>query len=230
MWLDTNNGKLYIYIDDGDSSQWIQPDTSVFDGNYDDLINKPVLATVATSGSYNDLADKPTFGESGFDGTFNSLTGTPTTLIGYGITDAATSVQGALADTAVQPTSATFTGLVTLQQTTEKLNILTGATGTVIHNLDNGAVFYHSALAGNFTANFTNVPTTEDRTISVVLILEQGGTPYMPTALEIDGVAQTIRWQGGVAPTGTTSGVDVISFSLIKVGVNWTVIGSGTSY
>lgn len=34
---------------------------------------------------------------------FSNLTGVPTTLAGYGITDAATSAQGALADTAVQP-------------------------------------------------------------------------------------------------------------------------------
>jgi len=36
---------------------------------------------------------------------FSNLTSTPTTLAGYGITDAATSAQGALADTAVQPAS-----------------------------------------------------------------------------------------------------------------------------
>jgi len=38
-----------------------------------------------------------------FDGAFSSLSGTPTTLVGYGITDAATSAQGLLADSAVQP-------------------------------------------------------------------------------------------------------------------------------
>jgi hypothetical protein len=37
------------------------------------------------------------------DFAFSSLTGTPTTLSGYGITDAATSAQGTLADSAVQP-------------------------------------------------------------------------------------------------------------------------------
>jgi len=40
---------------------------------------------------------------SDFDGQFSSLAGTPTTLAGYGITDAATTAQGALAATAVQP-------------------------------------------------------------------------------------------------------------------------------
>jgi len=47
---------------------------------------------------------------------FGDLTSTPTTLAGYGITDAATSTQGALADTAVQPGDAlvgTLTGDVT---------------------------------------------------------------------------------------------------------------------
>lgn len=33
---------------------------SDFSGNYNDLTNKPTLATVATSGSYNDLSGKPT--------------------------------------------------------------------------------------------------------------------------------------------------------------------------
>ena len=47
-----------------------------------------------------------------FDGTFAALTGKPTTLAGYGITDAATSAQGALADTAVQRGD-TFVGNVT---------------------------------------------------------------------------------------------------------------------
>ena len=32
---------------------------SSFTGNYEDLVGKPDLATVATSGSYNDLSDKP---------------------------------------------------------------------------------------------------------------------------------------------------------------------------
>ena len=115
--------------------------------------------------------------------------------------------------------------------TTEKTNALTGATGVVVHNLNNGAVFDHASLAANFTANFTNVPTTNSRTISVALILTQGGTAYMPTAVQIDGTAQTILWQGGSAPTGTANGTDVVSFTLIRSSAGaWKVIGSATSY
>ena len=57
------------------------------------------LSTVATTGAYADLSGLPNL----FDGAWSSLSGTPTTLAGYGITDAATSAQGALAATAVQP-------------------------------------------------------------------------------------------------------------------------------
>lgn len=125
----------------------------------------------------------------------------------------------------------TVSGLTTLAETTEVTSDLTGATGVVVHNLDNGAVFDHTSLAADFTANFTNVPTTTNRTISVVLILSQGATAYIPTAVQIDGAAQTILWQGGSAPTGTASGTDVIGFTLIRSsGGAWKVVGSATGY
>jgi len=49
--------------------------------------------------------DGATWIDSGSGLTFAEISSTPTTLAGYGITDAATSAQGALADTALQPTS-----------------------------------------------------------------------------------------------------------------------------
>jgi len=128
-------------------------------------------------------------------------------------------------------TDTTFTGVTTFAQTTEITSDLTGATGVVVHNLNNGAIFDHTSLAADFTANFTNVPTTTNRTISVVLILSQGATAYIPTAVQIDGVAQTILWQGGSAPTGTASGTDVVGFTLIRSsGGAWKIVGSMTGY
>ena len=95
------------------------------------ILNKPSLATVATTGDYDDLSNKPTIptvptNVSAFtndaqyitsadvpaaqtNADWNATSGAgeilnkPTTLAGYGITDAATSAQGAKADTAVQP-------------------------------------------------------------------------------------------------------------------------------
>ena len=69
LWFDSTSGYLYVYVDDGDSQQWVQPVAgNVFSGNYDDLTNKPTL----------------------FDGAYSSLTGTPTipsTLTDLGISD-----------------------------------------------------------------------------------------------------------------------------------------------
>jgi hypothetical protein len=125
---------------------------------------------------------------------------------------------------------ATFTGLVSLQQTTELLNTKTSATGTVVHDFSTGAVFYHSSISANFTANFTNVPTTNDRTIVVSLILAQGVTARIPSAVQIAGSAQTIKWQDNTVPTGNASKVDIVSFSLIRTGSAWTVLGGLSTY
>lgn len=123
-----------------------------------------------------------------------------------------------------------ISGLTTLTYTSEKLNTKTSATGTVTHDLSTGSVFYHSSISNNFTANFTNVPTTNDRALGVTLILAQGGTPYMSTALQIDGSAQTIKWVNNIVPTGTANKVDIVGFSLIRTGSAWTVLGQYSTY
>ena len=122
-------------------------------------------------------------------------------------------------------------GLTSLTRTTETLSTQTGSTGTVTHDITNGNIFYHSGIAGDFTANFTNVPTTDNKTISLVLVLAQGtSTAYLPTAVEIDSAAQTILWQGSSTPSGTANKTDVVGFTLIRAIGTWTVIGSVTSY
>lgn len=127
--------------------------------------------------------------------------------------------------------NATLGGYTTQGQTVEVVApAITGATGLVTHDTSNGTTFYHSGIAANFTANFTNVPTTNNRTITVVLVLIQGSTPYYPNALQINGVAQTIKWANATAPTPTASRVEIVSFSLIYMSGTWTVIGQLSTY
>ena len=126
--------------------------------------------------------------------------------------------------------SPSFTGTVSLQQTTELLNVKSAATGTVNHDFSTGAIWYHSAVAANFTPNFINVPTTNNRTIVVSLIISQGSTPYYPSALQIGGTSQTIKWLDSTTPTATASKVEVYSFSLIRVQSSWIVLGSQTTF
>jgi hypothetical protein len=123
-------------------------------------------------------------------------------------------------------------GLTTLTYTSEKLITKTsaGSAGTVTHDLSTGSVFYHSSISSNFTANITNVPTTNDRAIGVTLVLAQGVTAYMSTVLQIDGSTQTIKWVNNSTPTGTASKVDIVGFSLIRTGSAWTVLGQYSTY
>lgn len=124
-------------------------------------------------------------------------------------------------------TSGRFIGL---KGTTEVLDTKTSATGTVVHDFATSAIWYHSSITSDFTANFTNVPITNDRAITVALVLVQGSTPYISSAVQINGTASTIFWQGGSVPNGVSNGTDIISFTLIRVSNTWRVIGSLTSY
>ena len=128
------------------------------------------LANIATTAAYSDLTGVPTnvsqfandasyrsngdnvsvfTNDAGYLTTvaFNDLTGKPTTLGGYGITDAATTIQGALAQSAVQPSDniSTLTndsGFVTLTQLTD---------GTVTVDVNNSGDLVGSVFADDST-------------------------------------------------------------------------------
>ena len=123
-----------------------------------------------------------------------------------------------------------FNGSVTTKYSDELLQTKTSATGTVSHDLTLGTTFYHTTPSANFTANFTNVSTTNDRVVVAALVITQGATAYVPTAVQIDGASQTIKWAGGTAPTGNPSKTDIVSFSLLRTGSVWTVFGQSTDY
>ena len=124
IWYNSSTAKLYVYVQDTDSSQWVQPAApapgTLLGLGIADGTNGQVLTTDGNgtftfqdaaggfSGNYNDLTNKPTIptnvseltNDSGYltsvpAQSFASLTGTPTTLSGYGISDGqATLVSG----------------------------------------------------------------------------------------------------------------------------------------
>ena len=125
----------------------------------------------------------------------------------------------------------TISGLTTLGETTDTLNTKTGATGSVTHDLSTGVVFYHTSISANFTAALTNAPTTDGRTIVVVLFLVQGATAYIPNAVTINGgAAVTIKWLFGSTPGGNANKTDGVSFTLIRTGSAWIVLGQLATY
>jgi hypothetical protein len=170
-------------------------------------------------------------GPTGATGAASTVTG-PTGATGPSVTGPTGPAWtgGTIASASTFSSDLTVQGLFTSQQASELLNTKTGATGVVVHDFATGGIFYHSSIAAGFTANFTNVPTTDNRALVVTLVLAQGATAYIPSAVQIAGVSQTINWLGTSAPSGNANKKDIISFTLIRTGAAWTVLGSLSTY
>ena len=226
--------------------------TDAFDGNYGSLSGTPsTFAPASHTQAFSTITSTPTtlagYGiTDAFDGAFSSLSGTPTTLAGYGITDALTSggnitlggdldvggnsiVSASNGPINIAPNG---TGAIELngqvkfaEGAEEKFATLTGSTGVVAHDCDNGHVFYHTGASGDITANFTNLGLTAEYATNLTVIINQGATPYEVTAVQIGGAAQTINWQGGSAPTGNANGIDSFSFTILNDGGSYVVLG-----
>ena len=113
--------------------------------------------------------------------------------------------------------------------TSETVTDYTLASNVLTMDVANGNVgFIATAPSAAMTFNFTNVPTTNSKIVSVTVFVTQGATGYIPTTLQIAGSAQTIKWPGGTAPTPTSSAgkIDVFSFSFIRRSSAWTVLGT----
>lgn len=77
-----------------------------------------------------------------------------------------------------------------------------------------------STISSNWTANFTNLGLSNGYTTSTTMIVNQGATGYIPSALQIESANVAINWQGGTAPTGSANKKDVFAFSVMQTGAN----------
>ena len=112
----------------------------------------------------------------------------------------------------------------------EKFNTKSGATGTVVHDCSTGHVFYHSGATANWTSNFTNLSMSNGYATTITLVVTQSANAYIPSAVQIEGVAQALNWQGNTTPTGTASRRDVIAFSILNVSSSYVVLGQFVSF
>ena len=109
--------------------------------------------------------------------------------------------------------------------TEEAFHTVTGASGVTALDCANGHIFYKTGCTGDITANFTNLGLTQEYATNLTVIINQGGTPYEVTAVQIGGSAQTINWQGGSQPTGNANGIDAFSFTILNDGGTFVVLG-----
>ena len=255
IWFDSATGSLFVYITDTDSSQWVQPTAPVPDfstfssvqitggaqsidaSTKSDTLNftAGTNITMTIDEASNTLTINSTGGGGGGGGSYDQSLNTSDSVTFASLTTPSftnSGAGGAVFDSASTITLDAPDGILleNISKQSEILSSLTGATGVVAHDFATNAIFDHTSIAANFTANITNVPTTSDRALNVVLVLRQGATPYVPNAVQIDGVAQTINWVETLAPTGNANSIDVITFSLLRVGTTWTVLGGYTNY
>ena len=136
--------------------------------------------------------------------------------------------------------NATLTGGA-MKSLVETMNVsATAATGNINISLaDNNVVYYTTNASGNFTVNFrgnstvtANTLLTTGQSITAVFLVTNGGTAYYNSAVQVDGVGVTPKWQGGTAPSaGNASSIDAYSYTLIKTGSGtYTVLGAQTRF
>lgn len=164
-----------------------------------------------------------------------SVTISPT---GTGTVTVAPNTAGTLNNIAIGGTTAaagtftnlTATGVTTLGEITEVLVAVPSYGTSQSRAFTDGGVFYCTGMTGNFLFNYTAVPTTTARTITLTLILGQGGTAYVPTTLQINSVGVTINYAGGVTPSGRANRIDVASYFIYNVSGTFVAVGALSSY
>lgn len=114
----------------------------------------------------------------------------------------------------------------------ETVGSINATSGTIAYSYATGAtVFYHVAVpTADWTVNFTGIPTTNNRSTTIVLIVPQSSAGNKPAAVQIDGTAQTVRWASSYSnPPGSlgvnATKIDMWTFTLLRIADRWIVFG-----
>jgi hypothetical protein len=78
--------------------------------------------------------------------------------------------------------------------------------------------------------NFTNVPSAEDRMVSMTISVIQGATPRSITSAQVNGGAVTIKWKGGSPPSPSANEVSLYRFDIQRINSSWLVLGWSDSF
>jgi hypothetical protein len=124
----------------------------------------------------------------------------------------------------------TVNGSLIIEGVSELLTIDGGFGGNRNFDYTSGSIFYLTGLTGNGTWNINNVPTTNNRGLTMTFVIEQGGTPYSASAYSFDSTPVTIKWSDSSVPTGSANKTEVIGLTAFRVGSSWNVLGSLSTF
>jgi hypothetical protein len=122
-----------------------------------------------------------------------------------------------------------LSGTVDIQELRENVVPVTLSSNTGTFSWTLGNIYYIStAPTGAMTFNFTNMPTDNDKVMTVNVLIIQGSTGYIPTTVQVAGTNQTIRWPNGAVPTPTSSAgkIDIFTFTFLRSGSAWIVFAN----
>ena len=132
-------------------------------------------------------------------------------------------------------TALTVSNTVTMARVIENFqtyaNTISG-TPTITFDCTTGNIWnLTGTISSNWTANFTNLGLTNSYSTGVTLVVNQGSTAYLPTAMQVESTAVTINWQAGTQPTPNASKKDIFAFSILQTGANtYLVMGQLVSF
>jgi len=126
--------------------------------------------------------------------------------------------------------TSSLTGLSLLGNSEVISTAVIATASVVVYDYSLSSLWYHATASTNFTANFTNLPTTNNRVLTASIVINQGLNGYIPNIVQIEGVTQSVKWPGGTQ-SGTSYNLDIVTFNFIRTGNTWTnVIGQVASF
>lgn len=74
-------------------------------------------------------------------------------------------------------------------------------------------------ITANFTVNLTDFVLDVEYETTAKIRVRQHNTGYYPNVLQINGVTQTIKWEGGTppTPTNTLDAIDMFEFNIVNL-------------
>jgi hypothetical protein len=123
---------------------------------------------------------------------------------------------------------ATIDNTTTLNATTANLDVLTS---TVIYYTLNAGGTFNFNIRGSSTQSLNNLMTV-GQAVTLAVLTTQGTTGYYPTALTIDGISVSPKWQNASTPIlGNPNSIDVYTYTVIKTAsATWTVLATQTQF
>ena len=132
-------------------------------------------------------------------------------------------------------TALTVSNTVTMARVIENFQTYSSTisgTPTIAFDCTTGNIWnLTGTISSNWTANFTNLGLTNSYSTGVTLVVNQGATAYLPTAVQVESTAVTINWQAGTQPTPNASKKDIFAFSILQTGAStYLVMGQLVSF